>query len=91
MNNKKITIATLALSLSMMIMSCRSTDNAVDGKDSSGNSSFRRDCCVKVGIIGEEFAAGSDNLSPTASVKGSAVSGVLKTTTKQLWWMIRLW
>lgn len=40
MNNKKITIATLALSLSMMIMSCRSTDNAVDGKSSSGNSSF---------------------------------------------------
>lgn len=83
MNNKKITIATLALSLSMMIMSCRSTDNAVDGKSSSGNSSFLEGTAVlKVGVIGEEFETGSDNSSSMASIKGNVGSGILKEQTK---------
>ncbi|MCT4236256.1 hypothetical protein HZP42_07640 [Elizabethkingia anophelis] len=83
MNNKKITIATLALSLSMVIISCRSTDNAVDGKGSSGNSSFLEGTAMlKVDIMGEEFEAGSDNSSPMASVKGNVGSVTLKEQTK---------
>lgn len=83
MNNKKITIATLALSLSMVIISCRSTDNAVDGKGSSGNSSFLEGTAMlKVDIMGEEFETGSDNSSPMASVKGNVGSVTLKEQTK---------
>ncbi|HIC8806748.1 TPA: hypothetical protein ACW71U_000689 [Elizabethkingia anophelis] len=83
MNNKKITIATLALSLSMVIISCRSTDNAVDGKGSSGNSSFLEGTAMlKVDIMGEEFETGSDNSSPMASVKGNVSSVTLKEQTK---------
>ncbi|MEL5902997.1 hypothetical protein [Elizabethkingia anophelis] len=83
MNNKKITIVTLALSLSMVIISCRSTDNAVDGKGSSGNSSFLEGTAMlKVDIMGEEFETGSDNSSPMASVKGNVSSVTLKEQTK---------
>ncbi|MDV3753097.1 hypothetical protein [Elizabethkingia anophelis] len=83
MNNKKITIATLALSLSMVIISCRSTDNAVDGKGSSGNSSFLEGTAMlKMDIMGEEFETGSDNSSPMASVKGNVGSVTLKEQTK---------
>ncbi|MCT3725569.1 hypothetical protein HZQ82_00580 [Elizabethkingia anophelis] len=83
MNNKKITIVTLALSLSMVIISCRSTDNAVDGKGSSGNSSFLEGTAMlKVDIMGEEFETGSDNSSPMASVKGNVGSVTLKEQTK---------
>ncbi|MDV3779315.1 hypothetical protein CMU09_10905 [Elizabethkingia anophelis] len=83
MNNKKITIATQALSLSMVIISCRSTDNAVDGKGSSGNSSFLGGTAMlKVDIMGEEFETGSDNSSPMASVKGNVSSVTLKEQTK---------
>lgn len=83
MNNKKITIATLALSLSMVIISCRSTDNAVDGKGSSGNSSFLEGTAMlKVDIMGEEFETGSDNSSPMAYVKGNVGSVTLKEQTK---------
>ncbi|TYT28852.1 fimbrillin family protein [Elizabethkingia anophelis] len=83
MNNKKITIVTLALSLSMVIISCRSTDNAVDGKGSSGNSSFLGGTAMlKVDIMGEEFETGSDNSSPMASVKGNVSSVTLKEQTK---------
>ncbi|MCT3814687.1 hypothetical protein CMT92_08195 [Elizabethkingia anophelis] len=83
MNNKKITIVTLALSLSMVIISCRSTDNAVDGKGSSGNSSFLEGTAMlKVDIMGEEFETGSDNSSPMASVKENVSSVTLKEQTK---------
>ena len=83
MNNKKITIVTLALSLSMVIISCRSTDNAVDGKGSSGNSSFLEGTAMlQVDIMGEEFETGSDNSSPMASVKGNVGSVTLKEQTK---------
>ncbi|WP_407480804.1 hypothetical protein [Elizabethkingia meningoseptica] len=84
MNNKKLTIATLILSVSFMISSCRSTDSVADNTNNSGNSTFNSgEAVLKFGVLDNDFeSADSENPTPTASINGVRGTNKTKEQTK---------
>ncbi|MDE5436997.1 fimbrillin family protein [Elizabethkingia meningoseptica] len=66
MNNKKLTIAGLILSVSFLVASCRSTDGAVDN---GGGTPSTGSAVVKVNLLESDYEIDTDTSSPMASVK----------------------
>ncbi|AQX83701.1 hypothetical protein I6H88_11600 [Elizabethkingia bruuniana] len=74
MKNLKITIAAFILSGSLLITSCRSSDNAVD--NSGENLITNGSALIKMNLLGSEYE--TETISTQASVKNTGVSSVVK-------------
>jgi hypothetical protein len=74
MKNLKITIAAFMLSGSLLITSCRSSDNAVD--NSGENLITNGSALIKMNLLGSEYE--TETISTQASVKNTGVSSVVK-------------
>ncbi|MCT4330908.1 hypothetical protein HZP13_14410 [Elizabethkingia anophelis] len=74
MKNLKITIAAFMLSGSLLITSCRSSDNAVD--NSGENLITNGSALIKMNLLGSEYE--TETISTQASVKNTGISSVVK-------------
>lgn len=74
MKNLKITTAVFMLSGSLLITSCRSSDNAVD--NSGENLITNGSALIKMNLLGSEYE--TETISTQASVKNTGVSSVVK-------------
>ncbi|MCL1656998.1 hypothetical protein M2T79_10355, partial [Elizabethkingia miricola] len=74
MKNLKITIAAFMLSGSLLITSCRSSDNAVD--NSGENLITNGSALIKMNLLGSEYE--TETISTQASIKSTGVSSVVK-------------
>ena len=80
MNNKKLTIATLILSVSFLITSCRSADSAVD--NNGGGEPSTGSAVVKVSLLESDYEISTDTSTPIASVKQIGAASVEKEQVK---------